>query len=145
MKFVFISKFYYFRFITGCIILLFMRKISDITLKGAHLNFAFCHQKPERSFFYKGKQFPLCARCTGINLGYLALPLFVFGVIKIPLLWTIIMIIPTYIDGTIQAYFNIESTNSRRFITGLLSGIGTMSIVSKIGIFIGNQILTLIN
>lgn len=24
-----------------------------------------CHRRPERSFFYKGRQFPICARCTG--------------------------------------------------------------------------------
>lgn len=122
-----------------------MRKIKDIKIKGANLHFSFCHQKPERSFFWKGKQFPLCSRCTGINLGYFILPFFIFGAIKIPLTWTIIIILPTYIDGTIQAYFNIESNNTRRFITGLMSGIGTMSLVSIIGIYIGNQILTLIN
>ncbi len=27
-----------------------------------------CHQKPERSFFYDGHQFPVCARCAGIYL-----------------------------------------------------------------------------
>ena len=25
-----------------------------------------CHQMPERSFFYKEYQFPVCARCTGV-------------------------------------------------------------------------------
>lgn len=122
-----------------------MKRIKDFKLKGANLEFTYCHRKPERSFFWKGKQFPLCARCTGINLGYVVLPLFIFGVIKIPLLWTILLIVPTYIDGAIQAYFNIESTNSRRFITGLMSGIGTMSLISIIGIYIGNLILTIIN
>lgn len=122
-----------------------MKRFKDIKIKGANLHITFCHQKPERSFFWKGKQFPLCARCTGINLGYLVLPLFIFGYLKIPLLWTILMIIPTYIDGMIQAYINIESNNTRRFITGLMSGIGTMSLVSIIGIYIGNQILALIN
>ncbi len=31
-----------------------------------------CHQMPERSFFYKGYQFPLCARCTGVFAGEIA-------------------------------------------------------------------------
>ena len=30
-----------------------------------------CHQKPERSFFINGYQFPVCARCTGVMIGYL--------------------------------------------------------------------------
>ena len=25
-----------------------------------------CHQIPERSFFWAGQQFPVCARCTGL-------------------------------------------------------------------------------
>lgn len=25
-----------------------------------------CHQKPERSFFWEGHQFPVCGRCTGL-------------------------------------------------------------------------------
>jgi len=28
----------------------------------------FCHQRPERSFFLDGHQFPVCARCTGLYL-----------------------------------------------------------------------------
>lgn len=37
-----------------------------------------CHQRPDRSFFFRGRQFPLCARCTGVLLGYfLAIPLYV--------------------------------------------------------------------
>ncbi len=27
-----------------------------------------CHQKSERSFFWDGHQFPVCARCTGVYL-----------------------------------------------------------------------------
>jgi uncharacterized membrane protein len=27
-----------------------------------------CHQRPERSFFLDGDQFPVCARCTGLYL-----------------------------------------------------------------------------
>jgi uncharacterized membrane protein len=29
---------------------------------------AICHQRPERSFFLNGDQFPVCARCTGLYL-----------------------------------------------------------------------------
>ena len=27
-----------------------------------------CHQRPDRSFFIDGHQFPVCARCTGLYL-----------------------------------------------------------------------------
>ena len=113
--------------------------------KNTALHFSFCHQLPERSYFYKGKQLPLCARCTGIYLGYTIFPLFLFDIITLSLFWSLLLVIPTYIDGAIQAYFNVESTNSRRLITGILSGVGTMSLISIFGIYIGNQILTLIN
>ena len=74
------------------------------------LHFSFCHRKPERSFFWRGKQFPVCARCTGIHLGYLSFPFFLFGVISINFWLTILLIVPTYLDGFIQAYYNKEST-----------------------------------
>ena len=54
---------------------------------------------------------------------------------------TILLIVPTYLDGFIQAYYNKESTNVRRLITGLMAGIGTMSLVSITGIFIAELIL----
>ena len=31
-----------------------------------------CHQLPERSFFWDGRQYPVCARCTGLYLSGLA-------------------------------------------------------------------------
>ncbi|WP_452224547.1 DUF2085 domain-containing protein [Lacinutrix chionoecetis] len=122
-----------------------MIKIKDYKIRGNKLHFTFCHQIPERSFFFKGKQFPLCSRCTGINLGYFILPFFILGLISIPLWWSVAMVFPTYIDGTIQAYTKYQSNNTLRFTSGIISGIGTMSLVSITGIAIGNFILTLIN
>lgn len=86
-----------------------------------------CHQLPERSFFIKDRQFPICARCTGVGIGYLAgLISFMFikpGVI-IPILFCAVM----FVDWLIQ-YLNIlKSNNIRRLITGLLCGYGLMSL-----------------
>ena len=67
------------------------------------------------------------------------------NLISIPLWWSIAMVLPTYIDGTIQAYTKYQSTNAIRFTTGIISGIGTMSLVSITGIAIGKLILTIIN
>lgn len=104
----------------------------------------FCHRIPERSFFWKGQKFPICARCTGIHLGYLSFPLFLFSFFTLNLWITILMILPTYLDGLIQAFFNKESNNYRRVITGFIAGVGTMSLVSIIGQSIGNLILKII-
>ncbi len=100
---------------------------------------------PERSFFWRGKQFPVCARCTGIHLGYLSLPLFALGIIHLNLYWTLLFIFPTYLDGFTQAFFNRESNNTLRLITGLFAGIGTMSLSSIAGKYIGQKILIIFN
>jgi uncharacterized membrane protein len=51
------------------------------------------------------------------------------------------MIVPTIIDGLTQAFINRESTNLIRVTTGLLGGIGGMSLMVNIGTVIGNLIL----
>lgn len=107
------------------------------------LEFSFCHQLPERSFFLKGKQFPVCARCTGIHIGYLSFPIFLFGFLNLSLWLSIIFILPTVIDGLTQAFFERESTNLLRFITGLTAGMGSMALISLMGKYIGNLILSL--
>lgn len=105
----------------------------------------FCHRRPERSFFWKGKKFPVCARCTGIHIGYLTFPLFLFNVCSINIWWTLLLIIPTYADGLTQVLFNRESNNLIRVTTGLMAGVGSMSLVAIIGQSLGNFILSQIN
>ena len=83
-----------------------------------------CHQKPERSFKFRGKQFPICARCTGILIG-LFLGIFVaimFGTLR----WWVILLfpLPGAIDGIIQQKTPYESNNILRLLTGVLMGIG---------------------
>ena len=109
------------------------------------LHITYCHRKPERSFIWKGKQFPVCARCTGIHIGYISFPLFLFSVFTLNIWWTILLILPTYIDGLTQAFFKRESNNLLRVTTGVIAGIGLMSLVSIIGKFIGTQILLILN
>ena len=106
-----------------------------------NLQFVICHKKPERSFFWKGKQFPVCARCTGIYLGYLSFPLFNFDFLHISSIVSAAIILPTIIDGLAQAYLKRESTNFIRVTTGIIGGIGGMSLIVNIGTFIGNLIL----
>ena len=83
-----------------------------------------CHQLSERSFFYKGFQFPLCARCTGIVIGEIFLAPLSLLFFETPYWVSIIFILIMAIDGGLQ-YLNIlQSNNIRRLITGILAGYG---------------------
>jgi uncharacterized membrane protein len=106
-----------------------------------------CHRIPERSFFYKGKQFPICARCTGILIGYL------FGIIystlskKSHLLFQLLLLIPIAIDGLGQLHGYWTSNNTRRLLTGILAGIATIGffrVAIVLGLNTGRYIFKLI-
>lgn len=78
---------------------------------------------PERSFFIRGYQFPVCARCTGAILVF---PVsVVLALKKKPSNKACI-----YLSGVMLADWMIqflkikESTNRRRFITGSIGGLG---------------------
>ena len=87
-----------------------------------------CHRMPERSFFIRGHQFPVCARCTGFYTG-----LIVYLIINFfykhnydtnMLIMSMILMIPVAADGLTQYFGPRESTNNLRFITGFIGGIG---------------------
>jgi uncharacterized membrane protein len=84
-----------------------------------------CHQLPERSFFCRGRQFPICSRCTGILLGYLLGMIYAFLFGSISWYFAILMILPLVVDGYLQFIHVWQSTNIRRLWTGILAGIGT--------------------
>jgi uncharacterized membrane protein len=85
-----------------------------------------CHQMYERSLFFRGYQFPLCARCTGLFTGQAAgialLWWFIAFDIKILFVCTALSVAALGIDGFFQLKGLWVSTNSRRLITGLLCG-----------------------
>lgn len=83
-----------------------------------------CHQRPERSFVYKGYQFPVCARCTGILISIPFAYVAFFTHKNIPLWLCLFGGVFMSIDGLVQ-YIGVKvSTNRRRFITGLCGGFG---------------------
>ena len=87
-----------------------------------------CHRRPERSFFYKGRQFPVCARCTGFYISGIA-TIILLNLFPVPYSLTtlhlgITLLIPCAIDGFTQLFEMRESNNTLRFITGILGGIG---------------------
>lgn len=91
-----------------------------------------CHARPERSFHIHGKQFPICARCTGELIGILiGIPVsWRTGALEIPVL--VLLMIPMILDGFVQLLTSYESTNLRRLLTGLLFGFALVSAVIQI-------------
>jgi uncharacterized membrane protein len=86
-----------------------------------------CHQLPERSFFINGYQLPVCARCTGVILGYLAaLPGIWYN--KINSSFSVFGCLIMLTDWGLQALTIRPSTNKRRLITGILGGYGIMTL-----------------
>ncbi len=83
-----------------------------------------CHQMPERSFTYGGYQFPVCARCTGILVSIPAAYMAALSRKKIPVSLCALMVGMMAVDGFLQYIGIKESTNRRRFITGLCGGFG---------------------
>ena len=80
-----------------------------------------CHCRPDRSFYYKGKKFPLCARCTGELAGVImGIALYFVYIPKVSVLAALML--PMILDGLVQLFTRYESNNGRRFWTGLLFG-----------------------
>ncbi len=53
------------------ILVLWIATPGSLLDKADHVGYAVCHQIPARSFFFGGRQLPLCARCSGQFLGAL--------------------------------------------------------------------------
>ena len=110
-----------------------MKKIYYILMKLGHI---ICHQKPERSFFIKGWQFPVCARCTGIIISFFIAIILLVNKIKINFATSIILVLVMFLDWLIQYLKIKESSNCRRFLTGLIGGFGLSFFYYNIILFI---------
>ncbi|WP_243441764.1 DUF2085 domain-containing protein [Oscillibacter ruminantium] len=80
-----------------------------------------CHQRADRSFFWRGNQFPVCARCTGVFFGQFC-ACFLFQFCRAPFWIMIAFCSLMFLDWFLQYKEIRESTNLRRFITGSLCG-----------------------
>ncbi|MDR2197098.1 MAG: DUF2085 domain-containing protein [Coriobacteriales bacterium] len=102
----------------------------------------FCHQIPERTFMSGGLYFAVCARDTGLHLGLAlavicAFVLYARARIKPgdmpPALVVVIlalMVVPMAFDG-VTSYAGLRpTTNTIRFITGLLAGVGVGTLLA---------------
>ncbi len=83
-----------------------------------------CHQMESRSFFFKGYQFPVCARCTGVILGELIALFLVLINLKINLIQSMLLLLIMGLDWFLQYVKIAESNNGRRLLTGILGGLG---------------------
>jgi len=87
-----------------------------------------CHQNPERAFYVGGHPLAVCARCTGIYLG------FAMGVLAYPIVrslrrvdaparkWLIWAAVPTVLDFSLGFLGILENSHLSRWATGALLG-----------------------
>jgi uncharacterized membrane protein len=87
-----------------------------------------CHQIPERSFYLEGHPLGVCARCTGIYVGFAA------GALSYPLvrsvrkadspsrLWLVAACVPIAVDFALGFFGIWENTHFSRFATGAIFG-----------------------
>ncbi|MDE6475362.1 MAG: DUF2085 domain-containing protein [Erysipelotrichaceae bacterium] len=80
-----------------------------------------CHTRSDRSFYFRGKKFPICSRCTGELIGII-ISIMTFKFYSPNLLVNILIMIPMLFDGLLQLLTKYESNNIKRLITGILFG-----------------------
>ncbi|PEX80689.1 DUF2085 domain-containing protein [Bacillus cereus] len=92
-----------------------------------------CHRRSGRSFMKLQKYIPLCARCTGMFIGFFMFPIYFFIApsYTLSLLLAFCAQIPLLIDGFTQKWKWRSSTNLLRVTTGLLSGNGMGLLISS--------------
>lgn len=96
-----------------------------------------CHCFPARSFFWKGKQFPICARCTGELVGMiLQCVFFILFSVYASWGWCAVFAMPLIIDGVLQLKTKWFSNNPLRFFTGVFFGIAFVSVLLHIHFFV---------
>lgn len=126
------------------ILALFIVTPGNVLDKADHVGYAVCHQIPMRSFFFDGRQMPLCARCSGQFLG----ALFGMGLLLALRRGRTGLLPPTAITLTLVVFFAIwafdglnsyltlfpgaphlyEPSNLLRVTTGALQGVALISL-----------------
>ncbi|QED50133.1 DUF2085 domain-containing protein [Cytobacillus dafuensis] len=83
-----------------------------------------CHRKKERCLTIRGYKLPLCARCTGILVGYLFFPILIVFHLQLPIWLGLLLNMPMVLDGWTQKMNYRLSNNLLRLLTGILCGFG---------------------
>jgi len=103
-----------------------------------------CHQLPERSFFFKNYQFPVCARCTGVIISSI-IAITIYFVYPINITIAFILSFVMFLDWFIQFIKIKNSTNARRLITGIIGGYGVATIQMYIYTYLFKAIYNIFN
>lgn len=106
------------------------------------LGYGICHQLPERSFFAGALQFPVCARDTGIYLGFLVAIVFLLwsgrsrrrsGMPSPSVSVLLAVLFATMVFDGVTSYAGLrETTNVLRLATGLCAGFAMAALVAPI-------------
>jgi len=100
-----------------------------------------CHQLPARSLQIGDIILPVCARCSGIYIGFFISAIVLFILFRkrengLPPLYIIVILalflISTITDGIISNFASFNTNNIIRFITGYLCGIAMITIIYPI-------------
>ena len=85
-----------------------------------------CNLREDTSFCVGNFCFPVCYRCCAIIISSLCGNYILQECLVswFACLIGLILIIPCFLDGILQYYFYVESTNNRRITTGIFAGFG---------------------
>jgi len=75
-----------------------------------------------------GKQFPVCARCTGVTIGQILAVIYFFITKSTRIGLSIFLLGIMGLDWGLQEFKIKSSTNVRRLITGICGGFGIISL-----------------
>jgi uncharacterized membrane protein len=89
------------------------------------IGLSFCHRRKDRSIRISGYTFPLCARCTGLWLGFVMGLLVRVAGLHMPLIFVFAFMLPLAVDSLTQLAGYRESNNRLRLLSGVLFGIAT--------------------
>lgn len=85
--------------------------------------FPICNHNQKSCPRYKQYNFVLCWRCTGFIIGDIIGYFIYFKINSIQsLILTVVLFSSTFLDGYMNYFTRLKSSNIRRFITGIFSG-----------------------